>query len=76
VFYSVFVTRTPSPPEGQLESEKTKWTVLTQGNCKREIAVDFAQNCIRFGSWARARVFAGKEAGKLVYTVVRDNSPE
>ena len=79
MFYAVFVSPMPAPPAGELDTEAgaNSWKCLTQGNCAKRIAVDFAQNCIRFGGWARAAVFAGRGAiGREVYQVVRDDSPE
>lgn len=76
MWHEVHTTRTPAPPDGELESGATEWTRLTWGNCARRLAVDCAQNAIRFGSWARAHVFAGKDIGRLVYAVHLDDSPE
>lgn len=67
-YHTIQVTTAPAPVNGTMEDQATVFELFAQGNCRREFAVDQAQNAIRFGRWKRALVFAGKGAlSKLVY---------
>lgn len=44
-----------------------------EGNCKKNIAIDQANNMIRFGAWKMAEVYQGRTLGKLIYTVVQSD---
>jgi hypothetical protein len=71
MYHTVYVSRHPQALDGPPYSEEASksWNLLADGKCKREIAIDTAQNAVRFGPNRFARVFAGRKLGKLVYTV-------
>jgi hypothetical protein len=69
------VTKAPAPADGQLESESTEFVCLADGKCKRAIAIDTAQNAVRFGPWKRAQVFAGRDIGRMIYQVESYDDP-
>jgi hypothetical protein len=54
---------------GGLHIEACIYTRVAHGNCKRAVAIDHANNHVRFGAAKLVEVFAGKRVGKLVYTV-------
>lgn len=69
MIYTVNATHAPLPPHGQLESESTVWDLIVDGTFTKSEAFAFARGAIEGLGYMRARVFRGKNFGRLIFEI-------